>query len=276
MGAARLGGIQQRRVGDGPPHGALNREIGQRQQTPFVGHGPRARAEADHPGPGRGGAERAARVRPLGQRHHGARQRRRRAAGRSPRRSRGIERVGGRPVDPVGGVGARAEFRRVGLAQDDRPGLTQTGDLAVVGVGHMVLEQKRAVGRADALDVDQVLDADRQAEQFGLFCGRRQPLFLFPGHGQGTFFIKRHEGVDRAVHGADAFEAAFHKFHRRQLSRPDQGAQVDGGKITRLGHCRGRLAVSPRSQNSPPMRRSAERETGSRMCSLGACCEQAG
>jgi hypothetical protein len=34
--------------------------------------------------------------------------------------------------------------------------------------------------------------------------------------------------------------------------------------------------ISPRSQNSPAIKRSASSVTGSRMCSSGACCEQPG
>ncbi len=52
-----------------------------------------------------------------------------------------IERVAGRAPDYVAGVGSGAEFRDIGLADDDCPGSTQAGDEQVVLRGDVVAEQ---------------------------------------------------------------------------------------------------------------------------------------
>ena len=71
---------------------------------------PRDCAGAAHVGAGR-------------ERHHAGRQRHRRAAGRAGAGLLGVERIAGRAVHRVHGIGAGAELGRVGLADHDRAGL---------------------------------------------------------------------------------------------------------------------------------------------------------
>ena len=77
----------------------------------------------------------------------------------------GIERIAGGAVDPVARVAAGAEFRRVGLAQDDAAGPADIGDAELVLGRHVVLVQQRAQGRSQARRRLQVLDADGEAHQ---------------------------------------------------------------------------------------------------------------
>ncbi len=112
-----------------------------------------------------GRAQAAAVVRAGGERHLAERQRDGRAARGARACLGGIEGIAGRAVDAVGGVGAGAELGRVGLGQDDAARLADVGDAEFVLGGHVVLEQQRARGGAQARGRLQVLHADRQPGQ---------------------------------------------------------------------------------------------------------------
>ena len=94
-----------------------------------------------------------------------ARDRDRRTAGRSGRAQRGIPRIEGRAEQRIDGVGAGREFRRIGLAEDDRAGLAQPLDRGGVLVRYEILVERRTEGGADALGERHVLDDHRQAMQ---------------------------------------------------------------------------------------------------------------
>ena len=99
----------------------------------------------------------------VGDRQHAQRER---DAGAAARAARGLALVVGverRAEHVVIGVGAEAEFRRVGLADDDGAGALDALDDDGVGGGHEILEDARALRRADAFGGGQVLHRLGQA-----------------------------------------------------------------------------------------------------------------
>ena len=96
---------------------------------------------------------------------HAGRDRDRRSARRARRAERRIPGIAGDAEHLVDGVGAGREFRRVGLAEHDGAGGLEAAHHFGVFGRHMVLEQRRAVGGANAGGRRHVLDADRQAVQ---------------------------------------------------------------------------------------------------------------
>ena len=155
----------QRAVAHAPAHRAEHRErVPGRARRPHRDEA-RRRPEADHAAERRRCAERAAEVGALAERAHAGCQGDRRAAGRAAARERRIPRVAGLAEHVVERVGAGAELRRVGLAEDDRARRAQPLDRQRIGVGHVVGVDPRAVGGAQAGRLGEVLDPDRDAVQ---------------------------------------------------------------------------------------------------------------
>ena len=91
---------------------------------------------------------------------------------------------------------AVAEFRHIGLADDDGAGRLEPLDHDVVLVRHEVAIERRPHDRQDILGGDEVLDADRHAGQrAGVFAGRDLGV---DGGGRRARHIgrRRAEGVD--------------------------------------------------------------------------------
>ncbi len=157
------------------------------------GHQPPAWPETVDIVPGRRVAQRAHHVRPVGQRQHAGRQRHRRAAGRPAAGARRIVWVHRGAIDRVEGMRAQAEFRHIGLADEDRPRRAHPRRDQLVGLGHEIGQQGRTLGRRDARDIGQILDRDRQPVQrpapgFGIGRPRRRH--------QRVGVLQRDDGVD--------------------------------------------------------------------------------
>ena len=152
-----LHGEQQREIG----HVARHRSGHAHRRQPGVasvgGHAAEARAEAEHVVPAGGIAQAAAVVGAVGDGQHAQRQRDRRAAAAAARGARQVIRVTRVAVDRIVGMRAQPEFRRVGLADDDRAGLAHALDHDAVGRRHEVFENRRALGHRHALDRGEVL-----------------------------------------------------------------------------------------------------------------------
>src|SRR5205807_3584569 len=106
-------------------------------------------AEAHDAAEGGWDAERAPEVRALGEGAEARGERDRGAAARPPTRKRRIPRIARRAEDRVEGVRAGAELGTVGLAEDDRARRLQPLDDQGIVLGDAVLEDLRALGRAD-------------------------------------------------------------------------------------------------------------------------------
>ena len=146
---------------------------------------------------------------------HAGRQRHRRAARGAGGRARGVPRIAREAEHLVEGVGAGAEFRRVRLGVDHAAVRLQMLDQDVGALGHVVLEDRRAVGGAHAGDVGQVLDRHRHAGKQPALLGRQlhQPV----GMGAGAREAQRRQRVDRRVDRGDARLKRVEQVVRRDL-----------------------------------------------------------
>ena len=158
-----------RAIGPSTANGSHGAETGQCGTRPGVGRRPSDAA------PGRRVAQRAAEVAAVGERHHPAGQRDGGPAARAAGRARRVPGVAGRAEDAVERVRAGAPLGRVGLADEDRARLAQALDLQRVGVRHVLAERGRAVRRAHAGGVLQILVRDRQAVQRRQVLAARTP-----------------------------------------------------------------------------------------------------
>ena len=146
-----------------------------------------------------------------------------------PRRQPLVEGVARRAEHFVVGLRAEAEFRHVGLADDDGAGGAHALDDVAVLLRHEIGEDARAEGGAQALRQRQVLDRDRQAEQRpGLGAAGKPEV---GGLGLGKDFCapaQRDDRIDRAVDGLDAVEKCADDFDHRDAALADPPRQLDG------------------------------------------------
>ena len=106
------------------------------------------------------------------------------------------------------------------------PAARTAADDAFVRRGDMVAEDRAAVGRAQALGLLQVLDADRQAVQWRqIVAARHGRIGCLRGNAR-AIEVARDHGVDGMVHRLDAGDAAFQQFARRKLLLPDQACAL--------------------------------------------------
>ena len=147
-------------------------------------------------------------------------QRRRAAARRAARCQRRVPGVARAPEHLVEGGAAGAELRRVRLGDDDAALALDALHHGVRGLGHVVPEDRRAVGRAHAGDVGQVLDGDRQAaEPSGLTLGLA-PLAAHeaPGVLARAIEAQGRQRVDRGLDLGDAPLGRVDQVERRDVA----------------------------------------------------------
>ena len=161
-------------------------------------------------------------------RQHVGGQRHGRAAGRAAGVEHRIERIARRAPHRVAAVRARAEFRHVGLADDDGAGGAHAADHDVVVGRHEVAIERRAVGGEKVLGLLEVLDAGRQAVQ------QRQVLAAPDGGLGGLGFLARAidahrgHGVHRGIDPLDALQARLEQFDGRDFLGADAPAHLHG------------------------------------------------
>ncbi len=192
-------------------------------------------AQADDAAERRRRAQAPAEIGALGERHHARGERRRAAAGRAGSRQRRVPRIARRAEHLVDGVGPRAELGRVGLAEHDRARRLQPhDDLGVFG-GHVILEQRRAPGGADARGRREVLDPDRnpvQGTELPALADRALGLARPP---ERLFRRDRAEGVDLGVEPLDRGKVRLRHLEGARLLRADQPRELSGGKVGEFG-----------------------------------------
>ena len=154
---------QERHVGHGARHRALDAQRRPRGRRWPCRHASRRRPHADDAAEARGIAERAAHVAAVGNRQHPGRERDRRAAAASAAGPGAVMRIQRGSEHRIERLRAGAELRRVRLADDDRARLPQALDDQRVFRRNEVLENRRPERRPDAFGRLQILVRDRQA-----------------------------------------------------------------------------------------------------------------
>ncbi len=166
----------------------------------------------------------AAAVGPDGEGRHAGRHRGARARARPTRRHVEVPRIAGRRKDGVVADAAVAEFRHVGLADDDGAGGLEPLDADVVLVRHEVPVPGRPHHGEDVLGGDEVLDADRHAGQHArILAGRDLGV-------DGLGGCARHIGR----RGAECVDVRFEHVHAAQHGFRHFG----GGDLLRLDFSR--------------------------------------
>ena len=220
------------------------------------------RLHPDDAGQRRRLADRAAGVGADAQRHVEGRHRRRRAAAAATGDSIEIPGIGRRPVGRVLGRRAHRELVHVGLAQDHRADVAQPlGDVGVVR-GDVALEDARAGGALAALDRDQVLERDGDAQERmqrgqrggALGPGGGQPCIGGVGLGQRPLVVDREPGVEGVVAALGRLERGFGRLVRAQLAAAQEGGQLVGQETSRVGHL-GHPGVGPLDRSAAVTRR---------------------
>ena len=126
-------------------------------------------------------------------------------------------------------------FGHVQLAQHHRAGVEQLAHHGGIGLGHMVVAQRRAPGGTNASGLAQVLQADRHAVH------RPAPLAA-PDLVLGLARLRQCElggdgevAAQRRVQAGDARQHRLGDFNRRELSSTVGGTELgDGGKRQRV------------------------------------------
>ena len=212
---------KQFKVADRPRHRSVRGQLRQEHiPRPTVRHKAIAGAKSEDVVPPCRIAQRSHHVGPVGKRHHAAGQGRTGAPAGSARGTRGVIGIARHAIDGVIAVRAKAEFRRIGLADDHRPCPAQPRHHRAVGGRNMVAEGGRAIGGDDPRRFGQILDRHGQTLQ----RTRRRPL----GLGQQRVAVaQRHDGVDRRIGLVDPVQRFPHQFSGGDGSGT-QGRQLVG------------------------------------------------
>ena len=202
---------------------------GQRRAT-VEARAPEGGLEPHHPAQRRRDADRTPRVRAQGRVHHAARHRRRRPAARPARVAGGVAGVRGGAVVGVGRPRPVREFRKPGLAHDDRPRRAQVLHRGRVVAGDVFRKDSRSGGGDRVPHGQEILDRDGNpvqrsapsaARHLILRATRRRPRLL-----------RKHQlkGVGPAVVLLDPGERMLGQFYGRDRTGAHQWRQLGDGR----------------------------------------------
>jgi hypothetical protein len=109
------------------------------------------------------------------------------------------------------------ELVRRQLAHQHRAGSGELFGAGRVRLGDVVLQQFRLTGRRDALGVDNILEADRDAVQWVAWPVSHDRRLGSAGVGESTFLSEVDKGMQLVVERMYPFETGLGQFDRRQL-----------------------------------------------------------
>ena len=224
---------KQCQIGDIARHRSLNRQRGEKIVRRAPRHPP-GRGPQSHHGTIRSRApQRTAVIGPVRQPNLPRGDGYRAAASRTATGQRGVPWVAGAPENLVEGRAARTELGRVGFGDNNAALALDPFHQRMRRGGHMVLENRRSIGRAHARDVVQILDRHRQPGQ-----PARLVLSLPPTTGHqspsvvpSTVQAQRRQRIHRRFHSRDALRCGVDQFQRRNLP-PLQTDDDFGGSKT--------------------------------------------
>ena len=133
----------------------------------------------------------------------------------------GVPRIARRRRRQVERGAAIGEFVRRQFADQHRAGSGEPGGAGRVLGRDIVLQQLRPAGRRDALGIDDVLEADRDAVQRPRRTARHDQRLGGPRLGQRPLLGDVIKGVQPVIERPDPIEAGLCQFDRRQLFRGD-------------------------------------------------------
>ena len=236
--------------------GPLTEVVSHRLSVGQDGHPAERGPQADDAAERRRVAQRAAHVGAVGERDHAGGQGGRSPAGGAARGTGRVGRVPGGAEDRVEGVGPGGELGHVGLAEDDDARAPDPFHDEVVGVGHVVGEQRRAVRRPPARDVVGVLEGVRQAVQRPDRCTGGEVLVGRGRAGPGPLLVEADDRVELGVALGDPGQVQVEQLARRDPAAPDGGRQLAGGRVDgEVAHRRRPRtapATTPRSTRPAP------------------------
>ena len=141
----------------------------------------------------------------------------------------------------VKAVAAMPPFRRIGLADHDRPRRPHPRNDQVIGLGYMIGVKRRAIGRAEAFGVQEILHRQRQAKQRAFRCHIVQrPRLCHDLVG----IAQRDHRIHLRVHRSNAGQMRLHHLRRFHLAPGDQLREIESGAS-------GEIHGSPVTMHSP-------------------------
>ena len=154
---------------------------------------------------------------------------RRRRATRRPARGAGdVPWVVGLAEEIVEGLEVTRPTRHVRLAEHDRPRRLQARHRGRVGGGYVVGQFGRTAGGADPLDLDRVLDRDRQPVERAHRVAPGERGVGRVGEHPGPLDVERHRRIDRRVQALDPGEIPVEQLPARHLLVAHRGSETVG------------------------------------------------
>ena len=212
-------------------HAILHADIA-RHGTPAKVHPAPAGFQAEDAAAGRRNADRPAAIRRMRHRQHARGDRRRRAAGRPARRMIEAPGIMRRAEQQRFRCRQQAEFRRVGLAQNDEPRLVGISRHRRIVLGNGLRHQAGAMRRAHALHIVEILDEIGNAGKRALGQSALRCLLARRIERLG------HHRIHLGVHRLDPVDRRVHQFQRGRLALGNELGLRDGVETGRLrGKC---------------------------------------
>ena len=231
------------RAGERPDPGGADASVG--------------RLEADGAAQRRGHADRPAGVAAEGERHLVRGERHGRAAARAARDAVERPRVVARAHELVDRGDPPRPLVGLRLADEDRAGGTGAPQRLGIGGRHVIGAHRRAIGRAHALRVEQVLDTQGHSGQRALRIAAAIRLLARVRLGPRSLEAERRERAQPAVDRGAAFGHLVDRIHGRGLAARVAREQVAGGEFEQSCHAtRSSVAAWPAwSFTRPPRSR---------------------
>ena len=170
-----------------------------------------------------------------------------------------VVRVQRRAEDRVERLRAGAELRRIGLADGDRAGGLDALDDERVVVGHVVLVDRRAERRADALVGTRSLCAIGQAVERAERLAARERLVGGARLRAAPVGDERHDRVDLRVDALDLGEVRLQHLGHRGAAGADQLAELGCGQEAEVTRARRSIARRVYKKSGPRFEDQVER-----------------
>ena len=127
--------------------------------------------------------------------------------------------------------GAIGELVHIQLAQQDGPGLAESGGHSAVLGGYEGVEDAGAGGGADAASVEEVFQSHGDAVERAAVAPGADVALGLPGGGQGLVGQQGDEGVQPRLGGSDTGQVGLDDFDGRDFAIADSATEVGGAHV---------------------------------------------